>query len=71
MHRPRANFDIVRLLNDASAVGPVALEIKDQGLQVQERLRGVSHEREIYHDGGIGRGFSENDVPQPPTRIRN
>jgi hypothetical protein len=53
MHGPRTHFDVVRLLDDAAAVGPVTLEIEDQSLQVQERLRGVSHEPEIYHDGGI------------------
>ncbi len=36
-----------------AAVGPVTLQIENQGLKVQERLRGVSHERKIYHEGGI------------------
>jgi hypothetical protein len=53
MHGPRSDLDVVRLLDDAATVGPVSLEIENQGLKVQERLRGVSHERKIYHEGGI------------------
>jgi hypothetical protein len=35
MHGPRPYFDIVRLLDDAAAIGPISLEIEDQGLKVQ------------------------------------
>jgi hypothetical protein len=49
------------------------LQIEDQGLQVQECLRGVSNEPEIYHDGGIPSLFSELDRPsaQPEFGFRN
>jgi len=69
MHSPRPDLDVVRLLDDAAAVGPVPLQIENEGLKVQERLRGVSHEREIYHDGGIEGRFSENDMPTPARQM--
>ena len=34
MHGPRPYLDVVRLLNDATAISPVSLEIEDEGLQV-------------------------------------
>ena len=57
MHRPSTHLDVVRLLDDAAAIGPVSLEIENQGLQVQERLRACRTSRKYTTTAAFRRYF--------------
>ncbi len=67
MHRARTNLQIVRLLDDAAAIGPIALEIEDQRLQVH-RASGACHTSGKYTTAAGLREYFPKTTRHRPTR---